>query len=176
MEKIVIRATKDGLKDYKEALKCAEAELAAVKATRELYGKNSVDDYQIGEYDIDLKTKENIVNELKREIANIVVIDQSNEEEGKIGFDDVVTSIYLDTNEAIKVKLTGGIAPLLLGERREIDVITVNSPLGKAIYQSNVGDITSFKVGQKVITIKIVSKEESKEKQESTVDKKERGE
>lgn len=176
MKNNVTYVTKEGLQEYKDALKYAESELAAVKATRNLYGKNSVEDYQTTAYDMDLKMKENIVKDLKDAIARLVVIDQSNEEKSKIGFGDVVTVIYMDTNEAVKVQLTGGMVPLILDDNREIDIITVNSPLGKAIYQSSVGDVSSFKVGKRQITIKIVSKEESNEKQESSMDQKEKGE
>lgn len=127
-------------------------------------GKNRVGgdgDYQTGVADIDLQLAENAVLEIEDIISRLCIISKENIEESLINLDDIVTVVYTDTNELRKVKLTGGIPELKFGE--DVDVITINSPLGKALYQRTVGEVVSFNVGSRVLSVQIVSREKSEQ-------------
>lgn len=99
--------------------------------------------------------------EIEDIISRLCIISKENIEESLINLDDIVTVVYTDTNELRKVKLTGGIPELKFGE--DVDVITINSPLGKALYQRTVGEVVSFNVGSRMLSVQIVSREKSEQ-------------
>jgi transcription elongation GreA/GreB family factor len=55
----------------------------------------------------------------------------------------------------------------VVGFGDEINSITINSPMGKAIYKKSVGDTVSFSVGKNNLSVTIISKEKEFTKAES---------
>lgn len=76
----------------------------------------------------------------------------------KVNIGDVVEIEFIYANghsDIDKFKLTGNWKSRELKDYQEI---TLNSPLGKAIYNMKIGNTTTYKVNNKEITIKILKK------------------
>lgn len=83
-----------------------------------------------------------------------VIITKKQENSEIIDFDDIVAVNYLGTNNIVTFKLVGGDGNI----NKDIKEISVNSPLGSAVYKKHVGDICTFNVKDKEYTISIEEK------------------
>ena len=165
---VKIYVTQDGYDQYMEALKDSEINLSEKLKERMGSGKNRVGgdgDYQTGVSDNEVALAASNVRRLKDEISRLKIVSKENLEESQIDLGDIVTLLHIDTNEMRQVKLTGGMPVVRFGD--EINSITINSPMGKAIYKKNVGDTVSYSVGKNKFSIFIVSKEKEFTKAES---------
>lgn len=91
-------------------------------------------------------------------LKRIVILDEVEEE--IVNINDIVTvnMIYPETEETITFELVAGMPDL--GSR--IMKISVNSPLGKAVYQRKIGEELSYIVNNENVNIQIISKTKSK--------------
>ena len=91
-------------------------------------------------------------------LKRIVILDEVEEE--IINVNDIVTvnMIYPETEETITFELVAGMPDL--GSR--IMKISVNSPLGKAVYQRKIGEELSYTVDNENVNIQIISKTKPK--------------
>lgn len=91
-------------------------------------------------------------------LKRIVILDEV--EQDIINVNDIVTvnMIYPETEETIKFELVAGMPDL--GSR--IMKISVNSPLGKAVYQRKIGEELSYIVDNEKVNIQIISKTKPK--------------
>lgn len=90
---------------------------------------------------------------------NIEIIEDKVKPKDKVNLNDTIAVeiIYSDDDiEKETITLTGKYIPNTSIEPQEI---TINSPLGKAIYKSKIGSTQKYKVDGREITIKIISKE-----------------
>ncbi len=90
---------------------------------------------------------------------NRVVIIDKQEEEDIIDFNDIVTVNMIfgpDDSEEVQFKLVGYLGSN--GDNLDIDKVSINSPLGKAVYHKRVGDRTNYKVGNNNFTVDILSR------------------
>ena len=72
--------------------------------------------------------------------------------------------IYSESNvEEMFLKLVGGEANF----RGDVPEISINSPLGKSIYQKKVGDRTSYQVNGRIFNVLIKGKELTQERNAS---------
>ena len=154
-----IYVTQEGYDQYIAALQESKRKYSEYLRTRSEYGKNTVENYQTGVYDTEIALLRNSVKSLEESISRLVVVESEKSDEGKIGLGDIVTVLHVDNNEVRVVKLSGGMP--VLGLDGEVNTITINSPMGKAIYKKNVGDTVSFSVGKNTFSVNILSKEKS---------------
>lgn len=170
--KVKIFVTQDGYNQYIEALKESEVILSEKLRERIGSGKNRVGadgDYQTGVSDNEVALVANNISRLKEEISRLEIVSKENLKESQVDLGDIVTLLHTDTNEIGQVKLTGGMPIVGIGDK--INSITINSPMGKAIYKKSVGDIVSYFVNdrsgnRREFTIQIISKENGLEKEE----------
>lgn len=156
-----IYVTQEGYNQYLLALKECEKKYAECLRTRVDYGKNTSDDYKSTVYDTEARLCRNAVEDMNRTISRLVILEDEKSEDGVVGLGDIVTVLSLDANEVRQFKLTGGMPKL--GLDKEVLEITINSPMGKAIHKSKVGETVSFKVGQRTLSATIISKEKGSE-------------
>ena len=155
-----IYVTEEGYKQYLQALKESEAILGEKLRERSDSGKNrlgSDGDYQTSVSDNEIALAANTVSRIKEEIMRLEVVSKENLNASQIDLEDIVTLLHNDTNEVRQVKLTGGMP--VVGFGTEVHSITINSPMGKAIYKKNVGDTVSYSVGKNNFSVSILSKE-----------------
>lgn len=91
-------------------------------------------------------------------LKRIVILDEV--EQDIINVNDIVTvnMIYPEIEETITFELVAGMPDL--GSR--IMKISVNSPLGKAVYQRKIGEELSYIVDNEKVNIQIISKTKPK--------------
>lgn len=91
-------------------------------------------------------------------LKRIVILDEVEEE--IVNINDIVTvnMIYPETEETITFELVAGMPDL---DSRTMK-ISVNSPLGKAVYQRKIGEELSYIVNNENVNIQIISKTKPK--------------
>ena len=88
---------------------------------------------------------------------NLKIVDKKYDKK-LVNIDDIIELefIYSETDkESEIVKLTGKFIP---DTNLEIQEVTLNSPIGKAIYNAKIGDYCSYNVGDKIINLHIVKR------------------
>ena len=155
-----IYVTRQGYNEYIEALASAEEKYAEVLKSRPNYGQNASDNYRSNVYDSEVRVYRNTVSSLKDTIARLVVIEKEDSQESVVGLGEIVT-VMSEDGEVRQFKLTGGMPRLDVNA--EVLEITINSPMGKAIYKSRVGDTVSYSVNKNNFSATILSKESAKE-------------
>lgn len=92
------------------------------------------------------------------ELKRIVVIDEIEEE--IVNVNDIVTvnMIYPDSEETVTFELVAGMPDL----SSRIMKISVNSPLGRAVYQHKIGEELSYIANDEKVDIHIISKSKPK--------------
>lgn len=147
--------TKKGYAEYVKLLKDKEAEYQEHLKGRSDYGINTSDNCR----SVDFDTKTNIllceIADIKQTIFNLQIIEESFDT-NVINIDDVVT-VRLEGEEPEKVKLVGGVPDI--SREGGIICITINSPLGNALYKKQVGDVVSYIVKQNQFNVEILAKE-----------------
>ena len=86
------------------------------------------------------------------------IIDMPIYEDNKVNINDIIKiriMYSVDDIEEELIKLTGKYIP---NTEAKIQEISLNSPLGKAIYMKDIGSFTSYVVGDKEIKVEIISK------------------
>jgi len=97
---------------------------------------------------------DNMINKHK----NIKIIEEEVLDKDYINIGDIVKIEFIyeeDDREIEIVKLTGNYIP---NTKSEITEITLNSPLGKRLYKSRVGDILEYNINNAVIKINVIEK------------------
>lgn len=152
-----IYVSREGYNQYIEALAECKQRYAEHTKTRADYGKNEVENYQTGVYDTEASILLGSIRDLNETISRLHIIENEQQKDGVIGLEDIVTIIFNDTNEIKQVKLTGGMP--VVDRTQDIVTVTVNSPIGKAVYKKSVGETVSYSVGKNTFAITIISKE-----------------
>lgn len=117
-----------------------------------------------------------LLGELQRryeELSNVIILENQNDNE-LIGIGDVINiCIIFDENEndieKETVKLVGGMPNFDM--KAEIKEISINSPIGKAIYKKKVGEQCSYIVNNKEVIV-LINEKINLEKQQSGYAKK----
>ena len=91
----------------------------------------------------------NLYQQKIKNLDNIVIVDSL--EEGIVGIDKYVKLIFLDDNSVFTYYISGNIR----GDISD-NVISINSPLGQALYKKKVGDIVSYEVNNTDFFVKII--------------------
>lgn len=97
------------------------------------------------------------INNKNAELKNIVIVEKDNSDYSIVNIDDIVELkfIFSDEEELEKFKLIGGYNPQEYEKYRDI---TLNSPIGKAIYKQKVGKVIEYKVELRTFKIQIMRK------------------
>ncbi len=101
---------------------------------------------------IDVEINKMLEQEKKLKLINDI------QDSSCVNIDDIirVEFIYLDGEKEIEdIKLTGKFIP---DTDLEIKEISLNSPIGKAIYKKKIGETCSYQVGNNSINIRIVER------------------
>lgn len=101
---------------------------------------------------IDVEINKMLEQEKKLKLINDI------QDSSCVNIDDIirVEFIYLDGEKEIEdIKLTGKFIP---NTDLEIKEISLNSPIGKAIYKKKIGETCSYQVGNNSINIRIVER------------------
>ena len=110
-------------------------------------GPNSYENHNTSIYDAEIVRLNGLIRHLEDLIERSVVLDKKNFENGEINFDDIVT-LYVEESgkpgQMLRVQLSGN--PVGENKKDGITKITPDSPMGKAIYGRNVGEIVEYTV------------------------------
>ena len=97
------------------------------------------------------------IREMLKQEKKLKCIDDT-KDSNYVNIDDIITIEFIysdDDREIDKIKLTGKFIP---DTDLEIKEITLNSPIGRAIYKKKIGEICSYQVGSNSVSIKIIEK------------------
>lgn len=155
-----IYVTKKGYKQYIDALNQAQQVLADHVKTRSDYGVNTGDNYRTAAFDEKRLRLAYAVKEMEDTISNLVIIEDKNAKENTINMDDII-NIQFKGEESCKVQIVGGMPDV--NREDGMICITINSPLGAALYKKKIGDKVSYNVGNKEFQVDILSKEKQEE-------------
>lgn len=97
---------------------------------------------------------------LKRELHEVELV-KSHGDIARVDIGDIVELYNKDFDDRFKVLLTANYK-IDIGEDDEISEISINSPIGEAIFGKKAGDYSSYKVNNRKFDIEIVSFERSK--------------
>ena len=163
MGKKTTRVTQEGFEEYLKLLQDYKEAYARLLKTRVDYGKNSIEDYKTSAYDLEENNLLYNIRSLSEAIENMEIISDENAEENTINIGDVVSVQFVGDDDIRRVQIVGG-APDMSREDGIVS-ITINSPLGNAIYKKKIGEVVSYKVRDNEFTAIIISKEMTEEKQ-----------
>lgn len=155
-----IYVTKKGYQQYLDALDKAQQALNEHAKTRSEYGINTGDNYRTGAFDERRSALSYSVKEIEDTISRLVVIEDVNAEENTVNMEDIV-SIQIENEDVHKIQIVGGMPDM--SREDGIIGITINSPMGAAIYKKKIGETVSYKVGKNELTVSILSKEKAEE-------------
>ena len=158
-----IYVTKEGYQQYLDALKDYKNAYAELLKTRVDYGKNSTENYQTGVFDMEAASLIYNIENMNKTIAQLEIITDENAEEQTVNMGDVVNVQVIGADDIRKVKIIGGVPDIL--KDNDVVSITINSPMGNAIYKKKIGDVVTYKVRDNEFTAMIISKEKMLEKQ-----------
>lgn len=143
-----------GYEEYLKEIRELEAKLAQIKKDKNSYGRSRINDgiqdnFEREQAARDLDGLSALIAQKKANIKNIVMVSKS-DDDGLIDLGDYVC-IELNLNDKVQTKvirLTGSLTPKATEEVHEV---TINSPLGKALYRKGVDDEFTYKVKEKNI-------------------------
>lgn len=95
------------------------------------------------------------INDMAENLKNAIIVDDEKIKKNGIDIDSTVTLLmnFVDSGdepEELIVKLVGTASPSNINE------VTLNSPLGNAIYQKNIGDKASYEVNGSRMEVEIL--------------------
>lgn len=136
------------LEDIKKEID-ANAKLMSIYASDDAYGDGWYDNFAYEETmhkEAELFQK---YNKKKSMLKDIVIVDK--ESNGTVSLNMKVELLFIDDEEIEEYIITGDI-----NSNIEDNSITINSPLGSAIYGKKVGDKVSYKVGDNTYNVEIL--------------------
>ncbi len=155
-----IRMDQDGFEKYKKRIEKLEKELAEVRMykgkTAIFQGDNWHDNPELYQIEAQERSLMQQIRDMKDNIVNIEIVFK-NENSDIIDVGDIVVIeafSFEDDREEMILKLVGGEGDL----KCEIPEISINSPLGKAIYGKKVLDKTFYTVNENIFHVFIKRK------------------
>lgn len=128
------------------------------KAAFEAGFGDGYDSFEFNEVEREGKMIYNEIVSIYDELSRVIIVERQLSSDF-VDIGDIIrtTLIYSeDYSEEMLFKLVGGIP--YFDNNSEIQEISVNSPIGKAIYQKKIGDICSYSVNNRDFTIRIDEK------------------
>lgn len=103
------------------------------------------------------------LRECYEKLQRVVIVEKA-EDENLIDIGDIVNIniiFDLDDIDKIQFRLVGSVGTGANGNH-ELQEVSINSPLGKAVYHKSVGEKTSYSVENRTYNIEIISKTDEK--------------
>lgn len=151
-----------GYQDYLDEIEKWKEQLNHNSTKRAKSYQDAVGDGWHDNFDFEVSIREEykilgMLDKLQKELEKIVIIKPITNEE-QIGINQYVTVrlLFMDEAEELGFKLVASFNP-------KEDEISINSPMGRAIYEKKVGDKVSYQVLDKVYFVTILSKSDFKE-------------
>ena len=159
----------NGVKQLKNEIKIKRTLLegANKKQGQEFSGSIS-DDFCFEQAKLNLATLENEIYSLNQKLANVVLA----KPHGKTDCVDLGDTVRLydkDFDDEFSVKLS---ANYITKAEGDVDEITINSPLGEAIFGKKKDEVVSYSVGKQKFEVKILDFENTKEKKSAKKEEK----
>lgn len=159
---------KEGYQKYLESIEILKSRLSEIsKGRKEAFEASSGDGWDSPEFE-EIERQERVIEgELNRkyeELSRIVIIEKHNNEEIiDIGDVLVVDMVYSEDDcEEFTFKLVGSNGEF----DAELPEISLNSPLGKAVYKKKIGENSFYEINNQKIEIFIREKVNMKEEQQ----------
>ena len=136
------------LEDIKKEID-ANAKLMRLYASDDAYGDGWQDNFA---YEETMKREAELFqkyNKKKSMLKDIVIVDK--ESNGTVSLNMKVELLFIDDDSVEEYIITGDI-----NSNIDDNSITINSPLGSAIYGKKVGDKVSYKVGDNTYNVEIL--------------------
>ena len=155
-----MKLNKQGYDEFLKAIEEKEKQLAAVrmyKGTDAIYqGDNWHDNPTLYQTEAQERALMVEISEMKQKLQNIEIV-ESLGNESLIDIGDIVRVdiIFNEGNRKEEVFKLIASSPSFDSEIKEV---TINSPIGVAIYHKKVGDFATYKVRDKVFKIEIIEK------------------
>lgn len=155
-----MKLNKQGYDEYLKAIEEKEKQLAAVrmyKGTDAIYqGDNWHDNPTLYQTEAQERALMVEISEMKQKLQNVEIV-ESLGNESLIDIGDIVRVdiIFNEGNRKEEVFKLIASSPSFDSEIKEV---TINSPIGVAIYHKKVGDFATYKVRDKVFKIEIIEK------------------
>lgn len=169
MEIKKIKMDQEGFEQYLKQIEKLEEELSQTRLykgkTAIFQGDNWHDNPELYQTEARERSLMQQITQMRANAQNIEIVER-NSDVSIIDIGDFVTldMIYSESNvEEMFLKLVGGEANF----RGDVPEISINSPLGKSIYQKKVGDRASYQVNGRIFNVLIKGKELTQERNAS---------
>ncbi len=161
MEKILV--DKDGYKQFYQEIERIKEELTnnaskGGEAYKDAIGDGWHDNFAFESAMAEERKIRTKLEKMYSEQSKLEIVAAPGYDDNKVNINDIIKIriIYSDDDiEEEMVKLTGKYIP---NTDAEIQEISLNSPLSKAIYMKEINSFTSYVVGDKEIKVEIISK------------------
>ena len=121
-ERSTIYVTQEGFEQYLKALQDYKEAYARLLKTRVEYGKNSIENYQTGAYDIEAEALLSNIRNLSLSIENMKIITDENAEENTVNMGDIVTVQFVGDDDVRRVQVVGGAPDLSRDDEVELEI------------------------------------------------------
>ncbi len=132
------------------------------KANSESYTSNSGngwhDNFEFEEHTRVEKLLKSQLSEKKEQLKNIVIIQDNTTDKDFITINDFVTLKIIYNDKDFEVETFQLVSYLATSENTDNRFISLNCPIGKAIYNKKIGSVTEYKIKNKIIKVKILKK------------------
>lgn len=161
MERILV--DKDGYQQFYQEIEKIKEELTnnaskGGEAYKDAIGDGWHDNFAFESAMAEERKIRSKLEKMYSEQNKLEIIDMPIYEDNKVNINDIIKiriMYSVDDIEEELIKLTGKYIP---NTEAKIQEISLNSPLGKAIYMKDIGSFTSYVVGDKEIKVEIISK------------------
>lgn len=156
---MALKLNSKGYEDYKSEIESKKKQLLELGKFK---GEVAVecgdvwhDNHTFEQVEIQERALIRTINDMTENLKNAIIVDEEKIEKNSIDIDNIVTVLmnFVDSGdeaEEVTVKLVGTASPSNINE------VTLNSPLGNAIYQKNIGDKASYEVNNSRIEVEIL--------------------
>lgn len=156
-----IRLNKSGYEDYMKELEKKEQELARVrmyKGTDAIYqGDNWHDNPTLYQTELQEMALMREIREMKEKMNNIEIVENLGDE-SVVDIGDIVRIDMIFSPDDREEEIFKLVATSNFDLNAEIREVSINSPIGNAMYHKKIGDTASYKVNDRTFTIQIKEK------------------
>ena len=157
-----IKLNKNGYEDYLREIERKEKELADLRIYKGkdaiFQGDNWHDNPTLYQTELKEMSLMKEIAEMKHRLNNIEIVENIGDD-NLVDIGDVVKidMIFSETDREEQIFKLVGTSPNF-DLTAEIQEISINSPIGKAMYHKKLGDVASYKVNERTFTIQIKEK------------------
>lgn len=157
-----IRLNKQGLEDYLKEIAKKEKELADLRIYKGrdaiFQGDNWHDNPTLYQTELQERVLMREIAEMKHKLNYNVEIVENIGDESLIDVGDIVKVDMIFSEDDREEEIFKLVATTPSFEREEIKEVSINSPLGSAIYHKKIGDVANYKVKDRIFTLELKEK------------------